>query len=140
VVWPNAKVAPSLMLWQNTRVVRALDAVWLARAADFLVTAVGYNSFHEVLYHQIPAIMIPQTAPYMDDQERRAASAVDRGLADMVLPDDLIELDRTVRAFLDGGRAEALRAALHGVPLPEPGNAAAAAIISQGDTDVRRLA
>ncbi len=140
VVWPNAKLAPELMLWNNTRVVRALDAVRLARAADFVVTAVGYNSFHEMLYHRIPAIFIPQTAPYMDDQERRAASAADRGLAALVLPEDLLMLDRTLSRFLDGPQATNIRERLAGLTLPEPGNADAARIIEGETHETRRLA
>lgn len=140
VVWPNAKVAPELTLWKNTRVVRALDALRLAKAADFVVTAVGYNSFHEVLYHRIPAIFIPQTAPYMDDQERRALAATERGLAEIVLPDELLMLDRKITAFLESGRAEGLREQLAALDLPEPGNLAAAQIIAGGKHDTRRLA
>ncbi len=140
VVWPNARVAPELMLWNNTRIVRALDAVALMRAADFVVTAVGYNSFHEVLYHRIPALMIPQIAPYMDDQERRAQAAVERGLAEMVLPDDLLMLDRRIRGFLNGAPGEALRKRLAATDLPEPGNAMAARIIVGGTDETRRMA
>jgi len=140
VVWPNAKVAPELTLWKNTRVVRARDAADLAGAADFVVTAVGYNSFHEMLYHRIPAIFIPQTASYMDDQERRATAAVDRGLAEMVRPEDLLLLDRKLSSFLDGDAASGLRARLDDFTLPEPGNAEAARIIAGERCETRRLA
>ena len=132
VVWPNAKIAPELMLWSNTRVVHSLSALRLARAADFVISAVGYNSFHEILYHQIPSILIPQMAPYMDDQERRARAAVDRDLADIILPEELLQLDRLIGRFLETDRAETLRTALEHVALPPPGNARAAQIIQGG--------
>ncbi len=129
VVWPNARVAPELALWRNSRIVRAVDALSLARAADFLVSAVGYNSFHEILYHQIPAILIPQMAPYMDDQERRARSAANRGLAEMISPKELFLLERKLAEFLDGANAAQLRARLARETLPVPGNHLAARII-----------
>jgi hypothetical protein len=140
VVWPGAQVAPGLLLWQNTRVVRSLAALALAQAADLVVSAVGYNSFHEVLYHRIPTLFIPQTAPYMDDQERRAQAAADRGLAEMVLPDDLMMLQRRLGSLLTGDGTDALRRRLSDVVLPRPGNAAAAAQIAGGADDARRLA
>lgn len=140
VVWPNAQVAPGLMLWNNTRVVRSLDALRLALAADLVVTAVGYNSYHEMLYNRIPALFVPQTAPFMDDQERRARSAVDRGLADMVLPEDLLMLERRLRALIAEGGTEDLRRNLNDATLRRPGNAEAAACISRGQEDARRLA
>ncbi len=140
VVWPNAQVAPGLMLWNNTRVVRSLDALRLAQAADLVVTAVGYNSFHEMLYNRIPALFVPQTAPFMDDQERRARSAVDRGLAEMVLPEDLLLLERRLGALIADGGTDELRRRLNDATLRRPGNAEAAAYISGGQDDARRLA
>lgn len=140
VVWPGAQIAPGMMLWKNTRVVRSLEALSLAQAADLVVSAVGYNSFHEILYHRIPTLFIPQTAPYMDDQERRARAAADRGLAEIVLPEDLVMLQRRVGALLAEGGTDALRRSLADVVLPRPGNAAAAAHIAGEPDETRRLA
>ena len=141
VVWPNATVASGLTCWSNTLVVRSLDALSLCQAADFVVSAVGYNSFHEILYHAIPAIFVPQVASYMDDQERRARAAADRGLAEIVLADELLLLERRLGAFLENGRADELRSRLRETSLPEPGNTAAAQAIAREHThDARRLA
>ena len=129
VVWPGSRVASGLHSLRNTRVVQTRQALELCRAADLVVSAAGYNSFHECLYHAIPAIFIPQMAPYMDDQERRARAASDRGLAETVLAGELLRLERTVAACLDGGRAADLRSALAAVDLPATGTAAAAALI-----------
>lgn len=129
VVWPGAKVPTSLYGWKNTRVVQTKQAVALCQVADMAISAAGYNSFHEILYHQIPAIFMPQFAPYLDDQERRARAASDRGLAETVLAHELFRLEREVRLFLDEGKAEQIRLSLGAVELPAPGNAAAAACI-----------
>jgi UDP:flavonoid glycosyltransferase YjiC (YdhE family) len=128
VVWPHARVAPGLAGWRNTRLVRTRDTLSLARAADLAISAVGYNTFHELLYNRIPAIFIPQVASYLDDQERRARAASDRGLAETVLAHELLILERRLRTLLDNGAAP-LRDALATLDLPATGNAAAARLI-----------
>jgi UDP-N-acetylglucosamine:LPS N-acetylglucosamine transferase len=129
VVWPGSTVLPTLHLWNNTRVVQTTEALALAQAADLVVSAAGYNSLNEVLYHGIPAIFIPQSAPYLDDQTRRARAASDRGLSVTVLAQELLRLEREVLACLDGGKAALLRARLKLAELPSPGTDAAARLI-----------
>lgn len=132
VVWPGANVPSGLYGWKNTRVVQTRNALSLIGAADMAISAAGYNSFHEILYQSVPSILMPQMAPMMDDQERRARSASDRGLAETVLAHHLFQLEREVAAFLDDGKAAALRAKLQSTVLPPRGNAAAARLI-EGD-------
>lgn len=129
VVWPGAVVPAGLAGWRNTRVVQTQNALALCLLADLVVSATGYNSFHENLYHGVPTIFVPQMATFMDDQERRARAASDRGLAATVLAHEVLLLEREVRAFLDVGKAAEIRAALAAAELPEPGNRAAAALI-----------
>ena len=50
---------------------------WYKRAA-FAVSAAGYNSFHELHHHKVPAIYIPQNRG-LDDQEARALRSVKQG-------------------------------------------------------------
>jgi UDP:flavonoid glycosyltransferase YjiC (YdhE family) len=132
VVWPNSRVSPGHYGWPGTRVVRTHNSLALAAAADLVVSAAGYNSFHELLYHGIPTIFIPQVAPYLDDQERRARAASERGLAETVLSHELLRLERAITAFLDGGEGEAMRNRLRDHVLPEPGNRVAARLIEDG--------
>ncbi len=131
LIWPGSTVSPALYGWKNTLVSQTRSALDFAAAADLVVSAAGYNSFHECLYHGVPAIFIPQMAAYMDDQERRARAAADRGLSLMVAAEDLLLLEREVRACLDGGKAGELRAALAGAALPERGNRQAAEQIAE---------
>ncbi|MBA3910288.1 MAG: hypothetical protein C0524_10480 [Rhodobacter sp.] len=149
VVWPTATIDPGLYSWPNTRVVRTHHASVLAAAADLYISAVGYNSFHEAMYNRIPTIFVPQMAQYMDDQRSRAAAAVERDLARLVEPQDLLTLDRTIARMLDAGEAEAMRSRLHQIDLPASGAAAAAACIADlaklgaavpTDEPVRRIA
>lgn len=133
VVWPGAVVPPGLWGWKNTRVVQTRDALSLCLQADLVVSATGYNSFHEILYHGVPAIFVPQMAAFMDDQERRARAASDRGLAECVLAHEILRLEREIAAFLDSGKADRVRSALSATVLPETGNRAAAALICGSD-------
>jgi hypothetical protein len=130
VVWPSAVLHPAWFGWTRTRILKTRRAGILAAAADLLVSAAGYNSFHEILYGGIPAIFIPQVGPFMDDQRTRAQAAVERDIAAMVAPTDLVTLDRLIDRMLEG-EAEALRARLRAAELPQPGNAEAARCLGE---------
>ena len=110
---------------------RTLESLSLAAAADLVISAAGYNTFHELLYNRIPTIFIPQVASYLDDQERRARAASDRGAAETVLAHELLLLERKIRDLLDGDGGERLRAELERLDLPATGNAAAASLIEK---------
>ncbi len=132
VAWPNAFVSSTLYGWENSRVVNTLHALDFCQAADLCISAAGYNSFHEILYARVPAILIPQSAPYLDDQERRASAAFERGLAGLVRENGLLTLEREVCAFLDDGKSALVRNALRDHNLPETGNKEAARLIEEG--------
>lgn len=133
LIWPGSTVPPALYGWKNTVVCQTRNADGFAAAADLVVSAAGYNSFHEVLYHGLPAIFVPQMAGFMDDQDRRARAASDRGLAVTVAAEELLLLEREATAFLDGGKGADLRRALAAADLPRRGNRAAADLIAAED-------
>ncbi len=133
VIWPGAAIPPGLFGWKNTRVVQTRRALALAQAADMVVSAAGYNSFHEILYHAVPSILIPQMSPFMDDQRRRAQAAAERDLAAAIEPQDLLRLEREVAVFLDDGKAGDIRSRLGTLSLPARGTSAAAALIGGVD-------
>ena len=130
LVWPGSQVDPALYGWRQTQVIASRDALSLAAAADVVVSAAGYNSVHELLYHGIPAIFVPQVAAVMDDQDRRARAAADRGLAERVEPRELLRLERLVLAMA-GARGDEIRAALAGHAFPARGQAEAARLIAE---------
>lgn len=53
----------------------------LLRGFDLVVSACGYNSFHEILQARVPAVFVANENPEMDAQERRALWATRRGFA-----------------------------------------------------------
>ena len=130
VVWPTAVADPAWFTWRNTRVVKTHRASALTAACDLFISAVGYNSFHEVLYNRVPTLFMGQMNTYMDDQIRRAQAAVDRGLSELIDESDLRQLGMKIGALLDGGNNE-LRDRLAEVELPKAGNAAAARVIEE---------
>jgi UDP:flavonoid glycosyltransferase YjiC (YdhE family) len=131
VLWPTATVEANAFNWSKTRIVRTHHASPLVAAADLFISAAGYNSFHEAMYNRVPTIFMAQMSPMMDDQHARATAAVDRGVAAMVEPNEMLVLDREITAFLDDGKSETLRAGLKALDLPQPGNAATARIIEK---------
>lgn len=131
VVWPAATAEAGAFAWNNTRVVKTHHASPLVAASDLFISGVGYNSFHEALYNHVPTIFMPQMASFMDDQHSRAQAAIDRGLAEMVAPENLMALRQHMQSFLDHGKAEQIRDRLANWALPETGNRAAAALIAE---------
>ena len=131
VVWPSSVVPSQRYAWNRSKVVKTMQASWLAAHSDFIVSAAGYNSFHETLYNKIPAIFVPQEAQILDDQEARAEAAAKLGLAAHIPAAKLSQLDREVRRFLDQGKAETIKDALEAYDLPETGNKKAADLIKE---------
>ncbi|HEY8963302.1 MAG TPA: glycosyltransferase [Alphaproteobacteria bacterium] len=77
--WPMAHMqAPTV---EGAVVIETLPIAPYYPAFDAIVTAAGYNTFHEVLDAGVPVIFIPQEDTGRDQQLARAQWAVDRGLA-----------------------------------------------------------
>ncbi|RBW62098.1 glycosyltransferase [Ruegeria sp. A3M17] len=131
VTWPGSTVQPATFGWKNTHVVQTLEATKLCLAADVVISAAGYNSVLEMLYHRIPAIFIPQSAPYLDDQERRATAMADRDLCAAITEREFMTLERTVADWLDHDGAEFYRSALNDFELPKTGAVKAAELLTE---------
>lgn len=106
----------------DVHLVRAYPLARYYRAFDVVVSAAGYNSFHELLRLGVPAIFVPNTATSLDDQAARATYAAERGWA------------RTLASAAGPEAAEAVRLMLaHGADMAgsaaasDPGNGASAA-------------
>ena len=66
---------------QRVHLVRSYPLSRHYAAFDLVISAAGYNSFHELLRLGVPTLFVPNTATQLDDQEARTQFAADRGWA-----------------------------------------------------------
>ena len=66
--------------WPNLKVLRGFPNALYYRAFDFVVSAVGYNTFHELIAYGIPTLFVPNENVMTDDQLGRARFAEEEGL------------------------------------------------------------
>ncbi|MBV0890907.1 hypothetical protein KTN05_03475 [Paracoccus sp. Z118] len=78
-------------------------------AFDLMVTAAGYNSFHEAMLHRVPTIFVPNEAPEMDLQIQRARFARSTGCGELLRASDAILAPRVIDRMLDPATREAMR-------------------------------
>jgi hypothetical protein len=102
--WPIAERPPPL-----PEGVRELDTYPLSRhlkAFELVISAVGYNSFHELLLAGVPAILVPNEHPQQDDQLARARFAERHGLAACVRTREVYKLGPCIERLLDPGERQ----------------------------------
>jgi UDP:flavonoid glycosyltransferase YjiC (YdhE family) len=76
------------------------------KAFDGAISAVGYNSFHELIAYAVPSIFIPNEHPSMDDQLMRAQFAERRGLGLCVRTCEPYRLRAAMDRILDPDQRE----------------------------------
>lgn len=69
-------------------------------AFDLAISAVGYNSFHELLFAGVPTILMPNEATEQDNQLSRALYADRHGLAACIRTKEIYRLTTTIDRFL----------------------------------------
>jgi hypothetical protein len=94
------------------------------RAFDFVVSASGYNSYHELIAFAIPTIFVPNMETSLDDQAARARYAQEVGAALCLEAVTEEDVDRCVKVMLDRDKRAAMAARCREV---FPGNGADAA-------------
>ncbi|WP_256838904.1 glycosyltransferase [Ornithinimicrobium faecis] len=91
-------------------------------AFDVVISASGYNSFHELLRMGVPTLFVPNTETSLDDQEARARFAADRGWAHQLPQLGVDTTTPLLEDLLERGTAMAAQA-----QEADPGNGARAA-------------
>ncbi|SDT77640.1 glycosyltransferase [Actinoplanes derwentensis] len=80
----------------GTHLVRVYPISRYLRGFDLVVSAAGYNSFHELIAFGIPAVFVPNRETALDDQVCRARFAAAAGAALIVEDPDGEDLDRVL--------------------------------------------
>ncbi len=100
---------PAALPEQITRLADYPISRYLA-AFDLAVSAVGYNSFHELLFAAVPTIFVPNENPQQDDQLARAAFAESQGLGLCVRRGAVYRLGPAIDRLLDPEVRASIRA------------------------------
>ena len=136
VDWLIGEAEPELP--PRVRRLRTFPVTRYLRAFDLAVSAVGYNSFHELLAFGVPSIFVPNENPIMDAQELRAAWAERHGLALAVGRRDPYRMVRALRSLLDPATRAEISARCAALPRMD-GAAQVARHIDQISAAVRAL-
>lgn len=102
--WPNADY--SLDQWNGVRRLVAYPHAKYYRAFEFVISACGYNSFHELIRYGIPTIFVPIELAFLDNQLARANFAAERSLGLCMRFSELRDLEEAVIQILNAGVRE----------------------------------
>jgi UDP:flavonoid glycosyltransferase YjiC (YdhE family) len=104
---PISLVAPELPT--GVRSLRLFPASLYLRAFDFVISASGYNSYHELLLSGTPTLFVPNEHPQTDDQLARAEHAERMGYGLLLRTGQLYRLMDRLEIMLDPNERAAMR-------------------------------
>ncbi len=81
------------------------------RAFDFVVSAAGYNTFHELIGYGLPTIFVPNEKVETDDQLGRSQFAEEQGLGLCMAVTELDNFESYAQRLLDPVERESITAA-----------------------------
>ncbi len=86
---------------QRIQILRDYPNSWYFNGFDIAIIAGGYNSYHEVIYHKLPSICIPNTKTGMDDQLARVETAANSDAMIVIEDPEPIALEIAIEKILD---------------------------------------
>lgn len=96
--WPiDHRKAPQV---KGATVIERMPIVPYYNAFDFVISAAGYNSYHELLASGLPVIFMPQEDAGRDQQLTRARYAADKGWARLCRQQDISVLHEHITALV----------------------------------------
>ena len=99
--WPIAE--EPLELPEGVRSISEFPLSRYLRAFDLVISAVGYNSFHELLLAGVPTIFVPNEHPQQDDQLARARFVEHEDLGACVRAREIYRLSACIERLLAPG-------------------------------------
>ncbi|WAP52886.1 hypothetical protein OL239_07015 [Arthrobacter sp. ATA002] len=97
----------------------------VARAFDFVVSATGYNSFHEWIAYSVPALWIANANTITDDQIGRARYAHDVGLGLAAGPGGSVSISEAIEQLGENSNRARFQEALNRVSFANGARSAA---------------
>lgn len=97
---------------------------------DFVVSACGYNTFHELMYFGVPSLLIPTMETGTDDQLARGMLGAEAGLAIVVTNLEDGQLESAVKRLADPAENQRMRGLAANIGFENGANDAARAVLS----------
>lgn len=97
---------------ERIQILRDYPNSWYFNGFDVAIIAGGYNSYHEVVHHQLPSICIPNTNTGMDDQLARANAAGSTGAMIVLESPEQEELQAAIEKILDPAYRDRMKEAM----------------------------
>jgi hypothetical protein len=107
--------------YQNVRILRDYPNSKFFHQFDFAIIAGGYNSYHEVIEYELPAICFPNMSTGRDDQLSRALVASETGAMIVLEERDSVNIGLAISRILDPAVREMMRERM--TPLKKPNGA-----------------
>ncbi len=100
-----------LETWPSVTMLRNFPNSHFLRAFDFVVSAAGYNTFHELIGYGLPTIFVPNEKVETDDQLGRSRFAEDEGLGLCMAITELDNFESYAQRLMDPAEREHIVAA-----------------------------
>lgn len=118
-------IADNLEVSDGVETISMYPLARVAKAFDFVVSATGYNSFHEWIAYSVPALWIANANTITDDQIGRARYAHDVGLGLAAGPGGSVSIQEAVERLGDASFRARFQEAMNEVSFPNGARSAA---------------